>query len=180
MSATPEVDQPEGELGHRESGDPMPTDQRLIEDYILIEAIVFAYPQHVELDGPRGLKSGSNPLMEKRRGKYRVRDFAERGADTDLGLSSGREMAPLVDVVHHLLWLVEHRPALIPAYLDKVQPDFEQLRLVAHALAGPTLAGNGEGGARPPAVAKGAEASALRKLTTNWRTLVEAHRGALV
>jgi len=28
--------------------------------------------------------------------------------------------------------------------------------------------------------ARGAEAAALRKLTTNWRTLIEAHRGALV
>jgi hypothetical protein len=30
------------------------------------------------------------------------------------------------------------------------------------------------------AAAQGPEASALRKLTTNWRTLIEGHRGPMV
>ena len=152
------------------------------------EAIVFAYPQHVELDGPGGLSSGSNPLVEKRKGNYRLRDFTERGEDEQLGLPSppGRgaggegEMPPLVDALHRLLWLVEYRPAQIPAYLDEARPDVERLRLVAQTLAGQTLAGNGNGGGRPLVVAQGAEAAALRKLTTNWRTLIEAHRGPMV
>ena len=167
------------------------------------EAIIFAYPQRVELDGPGGLASGGNPLLEKRQGKYRLRDFTERGEDAQLGLPSpgigrgaggegsplslvgrggGGEGAspPLIDVLHRLLWLVEHRPALIPAYLDETRPDVERLRLVAQTLAGQTLAGNGNGAARPLVVARGAEASALRKLTTNWRMLVEAHRGPMI
>jgi putative DNA methylase len=152
------------------------------------EAIVFAYPQHVELDGPGGLSSGNNPLVEKRKGSYRLRDFTERGEDEHLGLPSppGRgaggegDMPPLVDALHRLLWLVEYRPAQIPAYLDEAHPDVERLRLVAQTLAGQTLAGNGNGGGRPLVVAQGAEASALRKLTTNWRTLIEAHRGPMV
>jgi putative DNA methylase len=86
----------------------------------------------------------------------------------------------LIDVLHRLLWLVEHRPALIPAYLDETRPDVERLRLVAQTLAGQTLAGNGNGAARSLVVARGAEASALRKLTTNWRMLVEAHRGPMI
>jgi putative DNA methylase len=166
------------------------------------EAIVFAYPQHVELDGPRGLTGGSNPLVEKQKGQYRLRDFAERGEDEKLGLPSssvpspsvpspsvpspsgrgvrGEGPVPLVDVLHRLLWLVENRPLLIPAYLDEARPDVERLRVVAQTLAGQTLAGNGSGGARSLAVARGAEAAALRKLTTNWRTLIEAHRGPMV
>ena len=144
------------------------------------EAIVFAYPQRVELDGPGGLSSGSNPLVEKRKGKYRLRDFTERGEDDDLGLPRGGEMPSLIDVLHRVLWLVEHRPALIPAYLDDARPDVERLRLIAQTLAGQTLAGNENGGGRSLVAARGAEASALRKLTTNWRTLIEAHRGPMV
>ncbi|MFB0536077.1 MAG: DUF1156 domain-containing protein [Anaerolineae bacterium] len=144
------------------------------------EAIVFAYPQRVELDGPGGLTAGSNPLMEKRKGKYRLRDFTERGEDENLDLPHGNEIASLVDVLHRLLWLVEHRPALIPAYLDDARPDVERLRLVAQTLAGQALAGNSNGGGRSLVAARGAEASALRKLTTNWRTLIEAHRGPMM
>ncbi|MCP4544615.1 MAG: DUF1156 domain-containing protein, partial [Chloroflexi bacterium] len=144
------------------------------------EAIVFAYPQHVELDGPDGITSGSNPLGEKLKGKYRLRDFSERGDDEKLGLPHAGESAPLIDVLHRLLWLVEQQPVLIPAYLDEARPDVERLRIVAQTLAGQTLAGNGDGGGKSLIAARGAEAAALRKLTTNWRTLVEAHRGTLV
>jgi len=152
------------------------------------EAIVFAYPQHIELDGPGGLTAGSNPLGEKQKGRYRLRDFTERGDDDQLGLPSpargggagGEGPAPLIDVLHRLLWLVEQQPALIPAYLDEARPDVERLRIVAQTLAGQTLAGNGNGGGKPLVAARGAEAAALRKLTTNWRTLIEAHRGTLV
>jgi putative DNA methylase len=52
------------------------------------EAIVFAYPQGVELDGPQGLTGGVRALVEKQRGKYRLRDFSERGDDDQLGLPS--------------------------------------------------------------------------------------------
>lgn len=143
------------------------------------EAIVFAYPQHVELDGPRALTSGSNPLVEKQKGKYHLRDFTERGDDESLGIPHEGRNAPGVDVLHRLLWLVEHRPHEIPSYLDEARPDLERLRIVAQTLAGQTLSGNGGGGARSLLAARGAEAAALRKLTTNWRTLIEAHRGTL-
>jgi hypothetical protein len=49
----------------------------------------------------------------------------------------------------------------------------------AEGQAGQTLAGNGEAGGRPLVAARRAEASALRKSTTKWRTLIEAHRGPL-
>lgn len=144
------------------------------------EAIVFAYPQHVELDGPGSLSHGGNPLVEKEKGKYRLRDFAERGADEKLGLPHNGQPAALIDVLHRLLWLVEHRPAEISAYLDEARADLERLRIVAQTLAGQTLAGNGSGGGKSLVASRGAEAAALRKLTGNWRTLIDAHRGGLV
>ncbi len=144
------------------------------------EAIVFAYPQHVELDGPGSLSHGGNPLVEKEKGKYRLRDFDERGADEKLGLPHNGQPAALIDVLHRLLWLVEHRPGQISAYLDETQPDLERLRIIAQTLAGQALAGNGSGGGKSLVASRGAEAAALRKLTGNWRTLIDAQRGGLV
>jgi len=142
------------------------------------EAIVFAYPQGVELDGSRGLAAGARGMVEKQRGKYRLRDFTERGSDDQLGLPSpsvgrgagGEGPAPLVDVLHRTLWLMENRPALLGDFLDQALAGrAEQLRLVAQTLAGPALAGE-----EPRlATSRGAEAAALRKLTGNWRSLVE-------
>jgi putative DNA methylase len=144
------------------------------------EAIVFAYPQHVELDGPGSLSYGGNPLVEKEKGKYRLRDFAERGADEKLGLPHNGQPAALIDVLHRLLWLVEHRPAEISAYLDEARADLERLRIIAQTLAGQTLAGNGSGGGKSLVASRGAEAAALRKLTGNWRTLIDAQRGGML
>jgi putative DNA methylase len=62
---------------------------------------------------------------------------------------------------------MENRPALLSDYLDQARPNAEQLRLVAQALAGPALEGTTDLMARHP------EQAALRKLTTNWRSLVE-------
>jgi len=136
------------------------------------EAIVFAYPQGVELDGPQGLTGGARPLVEKQRGKYRLQDFTERGDDDKLGLPDGATPAPLVDVLHRTLWLMENRSALLPEFLDQALVGrAEQLRLVAQTLAGPALAGE-----EPRlTTSRGAEAAALRKLTGNWRSLVEAN-----
>jgi putative DNA methylase len=134
------------------------------------EAIVFAYPQGVELDGPQGLTSGVHALVERQQGKYRLRDFTERGDDEKLGLPDGATPVPLIDVLHRTLWLMENRPALLGEFLDQALAGrAEQLRLVAQTLAGPALAGE-----EPRLTAsRGAEAAALRKLTGNWRSLVE-------
>jgi len=75
---------------------------------------------------------------------------------------------------------MENSPAEIPAFLDEARPNLEQLHLVAQTLAGSALAGNGAGGGKSLVAAQGAEAAALRKLTTNWRTLIEAGRGRLL
>jgi putative DNA methylase len=137
------------------------------------EAIVFAYPQSIELDGPQGLTGGVRPLVQKQSGKYRLHDFTERGEHDKLGLpdESGTP-APLVDVLHRVLWLMEHHPALLGDFLDQALAGrAERLRLVAQTLAGPALAGED---ARLT-TSRGAEAAALRKLVGNWRSLVEAN-----
>jgi len=55
------------------------------------EAIVFTYGQNVELDGQNGLSSGSRALVEKKKGKYRLYDFTERGDDrTGFRAEAGR------------------------------------------------------------------------------------------
>jgi putative DNA methylase len=139
------------------------------------EAIIFANGTHVELDGLRGLSQGSRPLVEKKKGKYRLLDYGARGDDPKLGMpSEDGQSAPLIDGLHRLLWLMERHPSRIPDFLREAQPNAEQLRLVAQALAGPALKG-GELGE----VATGSELAALTKLTANWRALVEQPAGPL-
>jgi putative DNA methylase len=133
------------------------------------EAIVFANGTHVELDGPEGLSAGARTLVEKKKGTYKLRDFSERGDNERLGLPSEHGQAsPLVDVLHRILWLMEHHPSEVPVFLRAADPNTEQLRLVAQALSGPALKG-GELGE----VASGSELAALTKLTANWRSVVE-------
>jgi putative DNA methylase len=142
------------------------------------EAIIFANGTHVELDGVHGLSAGLSPLLQKKtsknKSKYRLLDYAERGDDARLGLSEeDGQPAPMVDVLHRLLWLMERHPSSIPAFLREARPNTDQLRLVAQALAGPALKG-GELGE----VASGGELGALTKLTANWRSVV-AEEGPL-
>ena len=133
------------------------------------EAIIFANGTHVELDGLHGLSSRSRQLVEKKKTKYRLLDYSERGDDAKLGgLSEDGQSAPLIDSLHRLLWLMERHPSGISEFLRETRPNTEQMRLVAQALAGPALKG-GELGE----VATGTELAALTKLTANWRSVVE-------
>jgi putative DNA methylase len=132
------------------------------------EAIVFANGTHVELDGPNGLSSGSRALVEKKKGKYRLRDFTERGEDEKLGLTDDGQPAPLIDALQRTLWLMEHRPRQIGEFLREAQPNRDQMRLVAQALAGPVLRGGDLGDVSPTG-----ELAALAKLTANWRSVIE-------
>jgi len=132
------------------------------------DAIIFAYPLHVELDGAQGLSGSHTALLAKKSGKYRLIDFTERGVDDDLGLKMhfGLGQVPLIDVLHRLLWLMEHRTGLIDDFITRSMPDVERLRLVAGVLAGSGL----QGGLR---LTTDAETGALQKLITNWDSLVE-------
>jgi putative DNA methylase len=133
------------------------------------EAIVFANGTHVELDGPEGLTAGSDALLEKKKGKYRLRDFSERGDDDDLGMPfEDGQAASTIDALHRTLWLMENRPAELPKFLREAQPSREQMRLVAQALAGTGLTGSELADVSPSA-----EQAALAKLTSNWRSVIE-------
>jgi putative DNA methylase len=139
------------------------------------EAIVFTYGQPVELDGQKGLSSGSRALLEKKKSKYRLYDFTERGENGRLGLPNEEgEPAPLIDVLHRVLWLIENRPRSLPAFLDEARPDRERLRLVAQALAGPGLKGSSDGDSKTLITTTTAEQAALGKLLANWRSLIDS------
>ena len=136
------------------------------------DAYVFCYPQGIEIDGAGGVCGPAPALVEKVRGagggKFRVRTFEERGGDDALGVAEDGKAAPLIDVVHRLLWLLDHQPAALPAFLRKTGPNTEQLRLVTQALCAPVL-----GGPRAPDAAPTAELRALARLNANWRGVVE-------
>jgi putative DNA methylase len=141
------------------------------------EAIVFTYGQNVELDGQKGLSTGRHALVEKKKGKYRLRDFAERGEDEKLGLpEDGGAPAPLIDALHRILWLVENKPRALNKFLDEAQPDRERLRLVAQALAGRALSGGAEN--ERGVITTAAEQAALKKLLANWRALIDQRLAA--
>ena len=98
------------------------------------EAIIFANGTHVELDGSTGLSSGARSLVEKNKGKYRLRDYKERGDDDRLGLpNDGGHPAPLIDALHRTLWLMENRPLKLAEYLREAEPNRDQMRLVAQS-----------------------------------------------
>ncbi len=136
------------------------------------EAIVFTYGQPVELEGADGLANGTLSLVEKKKGKYRLRDYTERGPLEKLGLPDAEgKPAPLLDSLHRLLWLMENEPRKLPAFLDEARPDRERLRLVAQALAGAGLSGGSEDQTGVVNTTP-AEQAALGKLLANWRALV--------
>jgi len=136
------------------------------------EAIVFTYGQPVELEGADGLASGALALVEKKKSKYRLRDYTERGPLEKLGLPDDEgKPAPLVDSLHRLLWLMENEPRKLSAFLDEAHPDRERLRLVAQALAGAGLSGGSEDQTGVVNTTAG-EQAALGKLLANWYALV--------
>jgi putative DNA methylase len=134
------------------------------------EAIVFTYGQHVELDGQKGLSGGRNPLVEKQKNTYRLRDFTDRGDDEKLGQADDSgEAAPLIDALHRVLWLMEHRsPRAMTDFFREARVNRDQLRVLAQALSGPALRG-GELGE----VSAGSELAALTKLTSNWKSVID-------
>ena len=142
---------------------------------------MFTYGQNVELDGPNGLSTGSRALVEKKKGKYRLRDFTERGDNEKLGLpADDGTPAPLIDALHRILWLIENEPRNLNHFLDEARPDRERLRLVAQALAGTALAGRRDEGAADHLVTTTAsEQAALKKLVANWRALIEERLSAV-
>ena len=139
------------------------------------EAIVFTYSQPVELDGQGGVSTGRRPLVEKKKSQYRLYDFSDRGDDEMLGIpNEDGDPAPLIDVLHRTLWLMENKPRSLAGFLDEARPDRERLRLVAQALAGPGLKGKSDGDSKTLLTTTTAEQAALGKLLANWRSLIDS------
>jgi putative DNA methylase len=139
------------------------------------EAIVFAMGTHVELDGGSGLSAGNDALIEKKKAKYRARDFTERGDQEKLGLpGEDGEPAPLIDALHRVLWLMENSPRKLNEFLEEARLDRERMRVLAQALAGAALSGKSDEEAAKLVSTTPAEQSALGKLLANWRNLIEA------
>lgn len=132
------------------------------------DAYVFCYPQGIEIDGPAGLTGNAPKLVEKSSSTFRVRNYTERGDDETLGLAANGKAAPLVDVLHRLLHLLDERPGAVQEYLETVRPNGEQLRLVTQALSAPVL-----GRPEAPDASPTAELRALARLNANWRSIVE-------
>ena len=135
------------------------------------EAFVFCYPQNIELDEASGMVGAAPALVEKNGADVRVRTFAERGTCDDLGSQKDGHPAPIVDVLHRTLWLIDNRPAELSIYLKQARPNQEQLRLVVQALSGPVLTAR-----RTIENGLSEEMSALHKLNANWRSIVDDHR----
>ena len=132
------------------------------------DAYVFCYPQNVEIDGPDGLSGPAPKLVEKTGSKFRVRHYQERGGNETLGIGEAGVPAPLIDVLHRLLWLLDNRPDSLRKFLDAARPNQEQLRLVTQALCAPVLGRSDALDSTPTA-----ELSALSRLNANWRSIIE-------
>ncbi len=133
------------------------------------EAIIFANGTHVELDGVDGLSSGRRALVEKKKSKYAIRNYFDRGNDDKLGLpTEDGQAATLIDVLHRVLWLMENRPREIGKFLVEAGPNRDQLRLVVQALIGPALRGGELSDVSPTG-----ELALLAKLAANWRSVVD-------
>jgi putative DNA methylase len=95
------------------------------------------------------------------------------GEDAKLGLLGEHDRpAPLIDVLHRILWLIENQPRSLPRFLDEARPNGERLRVVAQTLAGAALKGGGPEQAVVVTTTP-KEQSALGKLLANWKTLIE-------
>lgn len=163
------------------------------------EANTLAKGIGVELDGPGGLTDGKLALVQKTKSTAKLRDYGDRGRDEGLGIPDlglgGRktfntptpktQTPNLIDVLHRLLWLAEHKPQEIRNFLALAQPDATQLRLIAQALAGRALtpeigesgAGSRESGLSEPRTPnpkpRTHEQAAIDTLLASWKRLIE-------
>lgn len=127
---------------------------------------VLAQGLGIELSGAGSLAEGALRMVEIKKAKARILGHDERGAQVDLGLPLQSAPAPLIDVLHRLLWLVEHERDLIRSFLLDAQPDTAALRLLANALGGRALA-SASGSERSD------EQKAIDRLLAQWQRLID-------
>lgn len=130
------------------------------------EINVLANGLGVELAGPGSLADGAHAVVAINKSAVTLRTHEDRGASPDLGLPSAAGPAPLVDVLHRLLWLFDHDRAGLDPFLTRTLPDMTRLRLLANALKGKALAGAGD--------TRSDEQKAVDRLLAQWDRLVSA------
>jgi putative DNA methylase len=113
---------------------------------------------------------GKKGLVKKDKDTIMLHNYRSRGDDENLGKRSESDYpAPLIDVLHRLLWLQDERPYEVPDFLLKTHPHMEQLRMVAQALAGHALAPTGGNSAIRQERTE--EQKAVDRLLAGWRGL---------
>ena len=132
------------------------------------EAYVFCQAQGIELGGAGGTAGPPPAPVEKAGTKFRVRTYEERGGHASVGRAEQDGPAPLVDVLHRVLWLLDNRPAELQEYLAAARPNQEQLRLVTEALSGPV-----HGRSELRETGGTTEQRACARLNANWRSVIE-------
>ena len=131
------------------------------------EINVMAQGLGIELAGAGSISDGKRRMAEVNKSKVAVLDFAERGKEPSLGVPANGASAPLIDVLHRLLWLMQNERAKVPAFLDEAQVEQGRLRLLANALKGRAL--SGPGGAE-----RTDEQKAIDRLLAQWGRVVES------
>jgi putative DNA methylase len=126
------------------------------------EANNLAHSAGIEL---ADLAEGPRPLLRISKDKVAFLDYADRGEEPGLGLASDVAGAPLIDVLHGLLWRAGRQREEVGAFLVEAKFDPTALRLVAQALQGKGLREEGE--------SKPDEAQACERILGAWKTLVD-------
>ncbi len=134
------------------------------------EMNVLAQGLGIELSGAGGVTVGNLKMVEGKKSKVRLLDYSERGMNPELGIGTEGSPAPLVDVLHRLLWLVENDRSKVPGFIDEAKVGSGRLRLLANALKGKALSGPGD-------EIRTDEQKAIDRLLAQWKRVVEA--GAL-
>jgi len=130
------------------------------------EINVLAQGLGIELSGSGSLSDGKHRLAAITKSQVQVLDFSERGKELGLGLPSNGSPPALVDVLHRLLWLMEHDRTKLPGFLDEAKADASRLHLLANALKGRALSGPGED--------RTDEQKAVDRLLAQWKRVVES------
>lgn len=151
------------------------------------EANTLARGVGVELDGAGGLTDGKLALVKKTKNKIQLRDYSERGENEELGIRSlelgerkkfntpttKTQNPTLIDILHRLLWLLEHKPQDISSFLNLATPDSSQLRLIAQALAGRALTPDSNHRQEEVISQRTQEQQAIDTLLASWKRVIE-------
>lgn len=120
----------------------------------------------IELSGIGSLSDGHNAMVKVNKGEATLLDYTVRGQLDGLGVATAVP-APLIDVLHRALWLMESDRVKLGPFLDAAAVDAGRLRLLADALKGRALSGEG-------AAARTSEQRAVDQLLAQWSRVIEA------